>query len=93
MVFSLTVAALPICLLENSNVPLIGRRASLVGWGKTPGQEGMVVFLFQLRLEREHLFFNHNAVLICIVVKTPSVLHLISILKSHYSEFLISMDE
>ncbi|XP_021919279.1 melanization protease 1-like isoform X3 [Zootermopsis nevadensis] len=33
-----SVAALPICLLENSNVPLVGRRASLVGWGKTPGQ-------------------------------------------------------
>jgi hypothetical protein len=51
MVFSLTVAALPVCLLENSNVPLVGRRASLVGWGKTPGQDGMDVFVFQLRLK------------------------------------------
>jgi hypothetical protein len=72
MVISLTVAALPICLLENSNVPLVGRRASLVGWGKTAGQEGMDVFLFQLRLEREHLFLHNNAMLICVVVETPS---------------------
>ncbi|XP_069679529.1 CLIP domain-containing serine protease B4-like [Periplaneta americana] len=36
---SFSVAALPICLLENPNIPLVGRRAALVGWGKTPGQE------------------------------------------------------
>lgn len=64
MVISLTVAALPICLLENSNVPLVGRRASLVGWGKTPGQTGMDVFLCQLRLEGQHPFLNYSPALI-----------------------------
>jgi hypothetical protein len=51
MVISLTVAALPVCLLENPNVPLVGRRASLVGWGKTSGQEGMDVFPFEVKPE------------------------------------------
>jgi len=40
------VAALPICLLENPSVPLVGRRAALVGWGKIAGQEGMDFLFF-----------------------------------------------
>ncbi|XP_063229254.1 phenoloxidase-activating factor 3-like [Bacillus rossius redtenbacheri] len=34
-----TITAQPICLLQNPKVPLVGRRATLVGWGKTPGQK------------------------------------------------------
>ncbi|XP_068085721.1 CLIP domain-containing serine protease B4 [Anabrus simplex] len=34
-----SLAAQPVCILQNGNVPLVGRRGKLVGWGKLPGQE------------------------------------------------------
>jgi hypothetical protein len=59
-----TVAALPICLLENSNVPLVGRRASLVGWGKISGQEGMDVFPSEAKLKLGQESLYNSAMLI-----------------------------
>ncbi|XP_049841611.1 chymotrypsin-like protease CTRL-1 [Schistocerca gregaria] len=45
-----SLAAQPICILQNGDVPLQGRRGRLIGWGKLPGQTGTPARQQQLEL-------------------------------------------